>query len=88
MDDCPEGHRCYDFGDFRLAGIAGIKVMAQTSSFALRGPHLDAREVGRRLDARYQVEGSLPLAGSRSAQFSTSVVEHDDVAPLRHQRAE
>jgi TolB-like protein len=49
----------------RLSGTAGIKLVAQTSSFAFRGLHVDAREVGRRLDSRYLVEGSLQRAGAR-----------------------
>lgn len=49
----------------RLAGTRGIKLVSQTSSFALRGLRCDAREVGRRLNARYLVEGSLQRAGSR-----------------------
>lgn len=49
----------------RLAGTAGIKLVAQTSSFAFRGLRVDAREVGRRLDSRYLIEGSLQRAGAR-----------------------
>jgi TolB-like protein len=49
----------------RLAGTAGIKLVAQTSSFALRGLRVDACEVGRRLDAGYLIEGSLQRAGAR-----------------------
>jgi TolB-like protein len=61
----------------RLAGIAGIKVVAQTSSFALRGLHLDAREVGRRLDARYLIEGSLQRAGSR-LRITAQLIDAND----------
>jgi TolB-like protein len=49
----------------RLAGTPGIKLVSQTSSFALRGLRCDAREVGRRLGAGYLVEGSLQRAGTR-----------------------
>jgi len=49
----------------RLARTTGIKLVAQTSSFAFRGMQIDAREVGRRLDARYLIEGSLQRAGAR-----------------------
>jgi len=48
-----------------LGGKAGIRLVAQTSSFAFRDQHVDAREVGRRLDARYLIEGSLQRSGSR-----------------------
>jgi TolB-like protein len=61
----------------RLAGIAGIKVVAQTSSFALRGLPLDAREVGRRLDARYLVEGSLQRAGAR-LRITAQLIDAND----------
>jgi TolB-like protein len=61
----------------RLAGIAGIKVVAQTSSFALRGLHLDAREVGRKLDARYLVEGSLQRAGAR-LRITAQLIDAND----------
>jgi len=50
---------------FRLTGIAGIAVIAQTSSFSVLGRCSDAREIGRRLNARYLVEGSLQRDGSR-----------------------
>jgi TolB-like protein len=49
----------------RLASMAGIRLVAQTSSFAFRGMRIDAREVGRRLDARYLIEGGLQRAGKR-----------------------
>jgi len=49
----------------RLARTVGIKLVAQTSSFAFLGMRIDAREVGRRLDARYLIEGGLQRAGKR-----------------------
>lgn len=49
----------------RLAGAPGIRLVAQTSSFAFRGQHLDVRELGRRLEARHVIEGSLQRAGSK-----------------------
>lgn len=49
----------------RLAGKAGIMLVAQTSSFAYRGLRVDAREVGRRLDAGYLIEGSVQRAGGQ-----------------------
>jgi TolB-like protein len=49
----------------RLSGTAGVKLVAQTSSFAFRGLRVDAREVGRRLDSRYLIEGSLQRADAR-----------------------
>jgi len=49
----------------RLSGTAGVRLVAQTSSFAFRGMRVDAREVGRRLDSRYLIEGSLQRADER-----------------------
>ena len=34
-------------------------MIARTSSFAFQGRHIDAREIGRKLNARYLLEGSL-----------------------------
>ena len=49
----------------RLARIRGLALVAHTSSFAFRGRHADAREIGRRLAARYLVEGSVQHANRR-----------------------
>ena len=38
---------------------------SRTSSFALQGSGADAREIGRRLNARYLVEGSVARSGKR-----------------------
>lgn len=49
----------------QLAKLTGLSVIARTSSFQLRGDKLDAREVGRRLKARYLLEGTVQSAGDR-----------------------
>lgn len=49
----------------RLANTAGIRLVAQTSSFTFRGRKLDVREVGRVLGSRYVIEGNLQRAGAR-----------------------
>jgi TolB-like protein len=49
----------------RLANTAGVKLVAQTSSFTFRGLKVDVREVGRMLGSRYVIEGSLQRAGAR-----------------------
>jgi serine/threonine-protein kinase len=46
-----------------LVRIAGLRVIARTSSFALKGT--DARQVGERLGAGVVVEGSVRKAGAR-----------------------
>ncbi|MEK7403583.1 MAG: hypothetical protein AAB225_00605, partial [Acidobacteriota bacterium] len=48
-----------------LSGLPGLRVTARTSSFAFRGKEQDIREVGRRLNARAVVEGSVRRSGSR-----------------------
>ncbi|HSM52186.1 MAG TPA: winged helix-turn-helix domain-containing protein [Thermoanaerobaculia bacterium] len=42
-----------------LAQFEGLRVVARTSSFALRGQALDVREIGRRLGAGAVLEGSV-----------------------------
>jgi TolB-like protein/DNA-binding winged helix-turn-helix (wHTH) protein/Tfp pilus assembly protein PilF len=49
----------------RLAEVRDLSVIAQTSSFAVRGQHTDARDIGRKLNARYLVEGSVQRADDR-----------------------
>ena len=47
----------------RLASVPELIVIARSSSFALGKPATDARDAGRRLGARYLVEGSVQRAG-------------------------
>jgi TolB-like protein len=49
----------------RLAATGRLCVIAQISSFGALGQGTDAREIGRRLGARYLVEGSLQHEASR-----------------------
>ena len=49
----------------QLARLPGVTVIARSSSFALRGRDLDAREVGRRLGVRFLLEGSVQASGER-----------------------
>ena len=49
----------------RLAAVDGLTLIARTSSFAFRNQAVDAREIGRSLNARYLVEGSLQRADDR-----------------------
>lgn len=46
-----------------LADNPQIAVIARRSSFALKGQNSDVREIGRRLNARYLLEGSLQPVG-------------------------
>jgi adenylate cyclase len=49
----------------RLSAVPALLVIARTSSFAFRGKNIDAREVGRKLSARYLVTGSVQRVGQR-----------------------
>ena len=48
-----------------LARLQGIKVVARTSAFALKGMKLDLREVGKMLGVGAILEGSVRKAGNR-----------------------
>jgi TolB-like protein/DNA-binding winged helix-turn-helix (wHTH) protein/Tfp pilus assembly protein PilF len=49
----------------RLASIQDLTLIARTSSFAFRDKPANARDIGRTLNARYLVEGSVHRAGDR-----------------------
>src|SRR5262245_8663465 len=49
----------------RLAAVRSLSVIARTSSFTFRGRDVDARDIGRKLNARYLIEGSVQRAGDR-----------------------
>jgi len=48
-----------------LAHVKGLHVAARTSSFAFRNPQTDVREIGRLLNVRAVLEGSIRSAGNR-----------------------
>src|SRR5204862_16127 len=48
-----------------LARIRWLTVIARNSSFAYKGRAVDVREVGRALDVRYVLEGSVRRGGRR-----------------------
>jgi TolB-like protein/Tfp pilus assembly protein PilF/predicted Ser/Thr protein kinase len=48
-----------------LARVQGLRVVARTSAFALKGMKLDIREIGKMLDVRAVLEGSIRKAGNR-----------------------
>jgi serine/threonine-protein kinase len=48
-----------------LSRLPGFRVTARTSSFAFRGKEQDIREIGRRLNARAVLEGSVRRSGGR-----------------------
>ena len=48
-----------------LAHIQDLRVVARTSAFALKGMNLDIRDIGRKLDVKAVLEGSVRKAGNR-----------------------
>jgi serine/threonine-protein kinase len=48
-----------------LTHLQGLRVVARTSAFALKGMKLDIREMGRKLDVKTVLEGSVRKAGNR-----------------------
>jgi TolB-like protein/Flp pilus assembly protein TadD/predicted Ser/Thr protein kinase len=48
-----------------LARLQGIKVVARTSAFALKGMKLDVREIGKTLGVGAVLEGSIRKSGNR-----------------------
>jgi TolB-like protein len=48
-----------------LTHLQGLRVVARTSAFALKGMKLDIREIGQKLDVRTVLEGSIRKAGNR-----------------------
>jgi len=49
----------------RLARIPGLRVASQTSAFAYKGSHADVRAIGKALDVRHIVEGSVRREGDQ-----------------------
>jgi serine/threonine-protein kinase len=48
-----------------LAHLQGLRVVARTSAFALKGMNLDIRDIGRKLDVKAVLEGSIRKSGDR-----------------------
>ncbi len=48
-----------------LSKLAGLQVASRSSSFALKGKHLDVREVGEKLGVSSVLEGGVRKAGNR-----------------------
>lgn len=49
----------------RLGSVSDLTVIARTSSFTFKNRNEDARNIGRALNARYLVDGSVQRAGER-----------------------
>ena len=48
-----------------LTHLSGLRVVARTSAFAFKGKNDDIREIGRKLNVGYVVEGSVRKGGDR-----------------------
>ncbi|MCZ6776598.1 MAG: protein kinase, partial [Ignavibacteria bacterium] len=48
-----------------LTKIKGLQIVARTSAFSFRGKEIDIREIGRKLNVRTVLEGSVRKAGNR-----------------------
>jgi TolB-like protein/Tfp pilus assembly protein PilF len=57
-----------------LSRFRNLSVIARNSSFAFKGQAADIKEVGRKLGARYVVEGSVRKAGDR-ARITAQLIE-------------
>jgi TolB-like protein len=64
-----------------LSMIDGLAVRSQTSSFAFKGKPQNARDVGKRLDAEYILEGSILLLGQQ-LRINAQLVRVRDDFPL------
>jgi serine/threonine protein kinase/tetratricopeptide (TPR) repeat protein len=60
-----------------LARIEGVRVVARTSSFAVKGKGLDVREIGRVLNVGTVLEGSVRSSGSR-LRITAQLITVDD----------
>ena len=47
-----------------LTYVSELKVIARTSAFAFKNQNVDVREIGRKLDVNYLLEGSVRKAGN------------------------
>jgi non-specific serine/threonine protein kinase len=60
-----------------LAHVEGLRVVARTSAFAFKGKCEDIREIGRKLDVKTLLEGSVRKAGNR-LRISTQLIDVAD----------
>jgi eukaryotic-like serine/threonine-protein kinase len=68
-----------------LSHLQGVRVVARTSAFALKGLKLDIREIGRKLDVRTVLEGSIRKAGDR-LRVTAQLINVEDGFHLWSQR--
>jgi TolB-like protein/DNA-binding winged helix-turn-helix (wHTH) protein/Tfp pilus assembly protein PilF len=65
----------------QLGRFPGLTVISRGSSFAFKGKTADARDIGRRLNVRYLLEGSVQTAGTR-LRVTSSLVDSQSGASV------
>jgi serine/threonine protein kinase/tetratricopeptide (TPR) repeat protein len=60
-----------------LTQVEGLRVVARTSAFAFKDKHEDIREIGRKLNVKEVLEGSVRKAGNR-LRITAQLVNVDD----------
>jgi TolB-like protein len=68
-----------------LAQMAGLKVIARTSSFAFRGKDQDVRKIANALNVTHILEGSVRRSGSR-VRVTAQLIEATDGSHLWSER--
>ena len=66
---------------YQLSRMPGLTVIARSSSFAFQGQREDMRVIGRKLNVRYLLEGSVQTAGSR-LRVTSSLVDAETGASV------
>ena len=64
-----------------LAQLDNLRVIARTSAFSFKGKNLDVREIGKMLDAKTLLEGSVRKAGNH-LRITTKLVKASDGSHL------
>jgi TolB-like protein/class 3 adenylate cyclase len=64
-----------------LSRIAGAFVIARNTAFAYKGKSIDARQIGRELNVRYVLEGSVQRGGGR-VRVNVQLIEAESGAHL------
>jgi len=64
-----------------LAQLSNLRVIARTSAFSFKGKNLDVREIGKTLDVKTLLEGSVRKAGN-NLRITTKLVKVSDGSHL------
>jgi len=60
-----------------LSHVEDLKVIARTSAFSFKGRHEDVRDIGRALDVKHLLEGSVRKAANR-IRITAQLIQADD----------